>query len=352
MAAPSRKPSTPLIASLTASPGQFEFHQAVRLVELQGLSSGDGEPVGADAPPDRESVSFRVHPSLAHASAAIRTCREGDRGAGRNAEFDVTFAGLIGAAGVLPQQYSELVLARQTQRDSTLRDFLDVLHRRTIALFHRAWRKSHFPFAFELEVQQQVDHDQFTVALLSLVGLGGKTLQRRQAIDDLAFAHTGGAFANQVRSAAGLAGALSATFEVPFAVEQFVGSWMQIPSDEISALLKHREPPGERHYLGGGFTLGTRVWDVQSGIRLVAGPLTMEEFSFFADEAPGRLRVMGMARTYLGDANRVDLELVLAEGESPGVVLGSDQRLGANCWLEHRAQPPARRTARFALAAV
>ncbi|MFT5732025.1 MAG: type VI secretion system protein ImpH [Planctomycetota bacterium] len=352
MAAPRRKPSTPLIEHLASSPERFEFHQAVRLLELMGLSSGEGNPVGAHSPPAAESVDFRVHPSLAYATSAIRACKVDTEEGAALARLDVTFTGLIGSAGVLPPHYSELILARQLHRDTALRDFLDILHRRTLALIHRGWRKTAFPFAFELEAQQQLDHDQFTVGLLSLVGLGTKSLRRRQAVNDLAFAFAGGAYANQVKSAVALAGILSATFAVPFDVEQLVGSWMEIPVNEQSTLLRYGEAPAERHTLGGGISIGTRVWDVQSRLRLVAGPMTLSQFQFFADESPGRIRVMAMARSFVGDAIQVDLECILAEDECPGIQLGDGQRIGRDAWLEHAPRPDEQRSARFPLVLV
>lgn len=349
MATESRKQSTPLIESIVSAPERFDFHQAVRLIELQGLAQGAAEPVGASAAPDDEAVDLRVHPSLAYATAAIRASRGAASEGKALAQLDVTFAGLVGAASVLPPHYSELVHARQVERDTSFRDFLDVFHRRTLGLFQRAWRRVHFPFAFELASRHRLEHDAFTGALLSLSGLGSESLRHRHAVSDLAFAFNAGGCANQIKSAAALEQALSATFGVPFKVQQFIGSWLEVPDESRSSLLSRGETGTARHALGRGLTLGSRVWDIQSRVRLIVGPLTLSQFQFFANENPGRIRVMSMVRALAGDLIEADLECTLAEQESPGIPLDAQRRLGVDTWLESSTAQPGPRTARFNL---
>ena len=349
MATESRKQSTPLIESIVSAPGRFEFHQAVRLIELQALAEGAAEPVGSAAAPDMEAVDLRVHPSLAYATSAIRASR-GPTGSSRAlAQLDVTFAGLIGAASVLPSHYSELIHARQVERDTSFRDFLDVLHRRTLGLFQRAWRRVHFPFAFELAARHQLEYDAFTKALLSLSGLASESLRQRQAVNDLAFAYNVGGSANQVKSAAALERALSSTFGVPFTVVQFVGSWLDLPEESRSSLLSKGEAGTARHALGQGLTLGSRVWDVQGRIRLVVGPLTFSQFQFFARESPGRTRISALVSAFAGNLIEADLECVLATEESPGIRLDGTRRLGNDTWLESASPAHGPRAATFKL---
>ncbi len=349
MATESRKQTTPLIDSIVSAPGRFDFHQAVRLLELQGLIEGSREPVGVSTAPRDEAVSLRVHPSLAYATAAIRSSQAGDDDGEALAELDVTFAGLFGAAGVLPPHYSELIHARQQERDTALRDFLDVLHRRTLGLFHRAWRRNHFPFAFELESRHRLELDAFTNALLSLTGLGSPSLRRSHAVNDLTFAFSVGSCANQVRSAAALERTLSATFNVRFKVQQFMGTWLELPADARSSLLVQGEAGGARHALGQGLTLGSHVWDVQSRIRVLVGPLDFSQFYFFARADPGRIRVMSLVRAFVGDLIEADIECVLAANQSPGISLDGQRRLGVDSWLEASPLPPEQRKARFNL---
>lgn len=349
MAPASRTQDSPLNEALARDPQRFDFHQAVRLLELAAIATQSGEPVGLSARLSSEAVHLAVHPSLAFSVSAIRDSSFAQTDPESPPKLEVTFAGLIGAAGLLPPHYSELVHARQVHKDRSLRDFLDALHRRTLALFHRAWRHSHFPFAFELAAHHRLSHDAFTSALLSLGGLGDGSLRRRQAVDDLAFAFNTGAFANQLRSAAALEGLLSAVLGVPFKVEQLVGSWLELPRSSWSTLVAQGERGDDTQAMGLGLVLGQRVWDVQSRVRLVAGPLTLAQFDFFTRDPMGRIRVWTLAKAFFGDLIQVELECVLAQAESAGTRLDGTHGLGLKTWVERVPHPEAQRIARFQL---
>ena len=51
------------IAELFATPGKFDFFQAVRLLERFAVTSG-GTAVGGDTAPQQEAMHFRVLPAL------------------------------------------------------------------------------------------------------------------------------------------------------------------------------------------------------------------------------------------------------------------------------------------------
>ena len=75
--------------------------------------------------------------------------------------------GLTGPLGVLPHAYTELLLDRIRQKDTALRDFLDLFHHRIISLFYQAWEKYRFTIAYE-----RGERDRFSHHLLDLIGLG------------------------------------------------------------------------------------------------------------------------------------------------------------------------------------
>ena len=356
MAATRRREAASLISELVARPRAFDFFQAVRLLELGSLEPGRRDEVGYDVNPEHEAVRFRSHPSLAFPAREIRGLRlgpEGGEGANGHApaEMVVSFMGFTGAAGVLPQHYTELLIERLVMKDSALRDFLDLFHHRALSLFYRAWRKYRFPFAYEHDVRVHGREDTFTAALYSLVGLGQEAVRRRQAIDDSAFIFQGGHLARSQRSAVGLEDLLCDLFGMPVRVEQFVGQWIEIPEPDRTCLPRRGESPPEHARLGMGMTIGERVWDIQSKIRVHAGPLSYEQFEFFTTGSVGPYKLAALLRLYLGDELEFDLQLHLARHESPGIRLGHSQRplLGRNTWLEHATSVPHERDALFQL---
>ncbi len=255
-----------LIDSISQNPELFEVHQALRLLELAGLQTDSGKPLGGDADPLDEVARLKGHPSLAFSAAPIRSLKVAQQGRwGQSGppqvEVELTFAGFVGTAGVLPPSYTEEVIHRAARRDTALKDFLDLFQRRTLALFHRAWRKYRMPFAFELAAQSSGEHDRATQALLALVGMGTGGMLQRQAIDDLSVIHFAGSMVSGPRSAEGLENALRTAFGIDFTVRSLQGHWIDVPEEDCSRLLGHGETPTELNAVGVGFALGTRVWD-------------------------------------------------------------------------------------------
>ena len=340
MAATRRNGPAPLIEELFARPGSFDFFQAVRLLEIAAKANSGAHGVGEDNLPAEECVRFHTRPALAFASSEILGLSRPDQG-GAAAEMDISFLGFVGTAGVLPQQYTELTIERLQLRDSTLRDWFDLFSHRAVSLFYRAHSKYRFPFASEREAREHQRDDQFTRALYSLVGLGQPALRGRMAIDDSSAVFEGGHAARKVRSSIPLAQLLSDLFGAPVRIEEFVGRWLAIPDDERCMLPAGYRRGDQRVCLGRGATLGARVWDVQSRIRIHIGPLSFGEYESLRPGGSQYEALQSAIGFYVGLDLEYGLQLHLAPHESPGTRLadrGADpiSRLGLNTWLESK----------------
>ena len=108
--------------------------------------------------------------------------------------------------------------------------------------------------------------------------MGTDALQNRQAIPDDALVYYAGLLTQQPRSAANLRQILTDYLDVPVEIEQFAGGWypsMPTPSVVLS---------GENHSarpLGFGAVVGDEVWDQQSRVRIILGPLDLERYADF-----------------------------------------------------------------------
>jgi type VI secretion system protein ImpH len=202
-----RRENAPLNERLRENPGDFDFFQAVRLLvrmgergvlpgeerSAKGPESTKRMPPGHDFAPQEEAVRFRSIASHAFgATEIVRIARprdtilpEGSDAAGEvpharaidgPLEMFVTFMGLMGPSGVLPQHYTTQIIERFKSKDYALADFLDLFNHRIVSLFYRAWEKYRFPIGFErfrLAPQRDEPDDLFTSCMYSLVGLGG-----------------------------------------------------------------------------------------------------------------------------------------------------------------------------------
>lgn len=333
MASASRSESTalerwPIAATLDREPYRFDFFQAVRLLSRIAASR---EPVGRFSNPDDEVARFTAHPSVAFPASQVQSLERRDDGPSRMA---VNFMGLTGPLGVLPLPYSQLMLERLRAKDTALRDFVDLFHHRIISLFYQAWEKYRFPIPYE-----RGEMDLFSRHLLALLGLGTAGLEGRQEIPDDSLLFYSGLFSMHARSAAGLRQILMDYFEVPVAVEQFVGAWYPVEQESRCALGEDEEFSGQ---LGLGAVVGDEVWDQQSRVRLQLGPLTMEQYQDFLPGGDACRRLRAMAGFYLGDEFDVEVQLILRREEVPVCELKAEgapaPRLGWTSWIRSAAE--------------
>ena len=131
---------------------------------------------------------------------------------------------------------------------------------------------------------------------------------------------------------------LSDYFERPVRVRQYQGRWINLASDEHTALPTAENPEGSFCQLGVNAVAGDRVWDVQSSFRIRLGPLTLDEFSKFMPEGEELGRLAHLTRLFVGPGFSFDVQLVLKKEEVPDCVMVPDgpaaPRLGLNTWAK------------------
>lgn len=354
MAPESRRSLPDLRSALSARPGAFQFAQAVRVAEDAGagLRPAALSAAGHDENPADEAVRFKVAPSLSFAAAPVRAARVLPSGA---VELEVTFAGLTGPSGVLPQHYTELLIQRLQKRDRALAEFTDLLHHRTLALFHRASTKYRLASSHEQAWRWSRDREPFEHALSAIVGRGLAPTSRLRATADRAWLRFAAHYARSARSAIGLQSLLADFLDLPVQVRQFVGRWVEIPDEALSRLPSRAEPRGRNLTLGGGAVLGRRAWDLGSKVRLELGPMSTERFLELRPDGELMARVRHMVTDYTDGL--LDFEVALhllpsAQLETKLSVRGaSEARLGWTARLSARNAAQAQSRVLFSLAA-
>lgn len=344
-----------LIQELLNAPHEFDFFQAVRLIEHylagehQHQSTGA---VGGDSGPQKEPIRFRALPSLSFPPGQIAAVRSTKRTKHENGASDavddnripvdmmVSFMGLTGPNGVLPQHYTSLVIERShlSIKDDTLREFFDLFNHRAISFFYRAWEKYRFQVRYEKnQVAGEFHDDLFTRCLFSLVGLEIPGLRHRFSFDDQALVFYGGLVAQRCRNAVGLEQILNSYFDIQATVVQFVGQWLDLPDDLQSCLPSSKNTAGLNLQLGESAVIGNRAWDVQSRFRVQLGPLSMDEFNQLLPGTKKLKAVEELIRFYAGSEKDFEVQLVLQREHIPELELAADcsnePRLGWNTWV-------------------
>jgi type VI secretion system protein ImpH len=361
VAAPARVPRVPgepvsAAERLQDEPYVFDFFQAVRLLHLL---EPEAAKVGHTGPLDAEAVRFRAMASTSFPPSAISDFGP-TPGQADCSTMTVSFFGLIGPKGVLPQPYTEMVMQQEMKRiesepeKGALRAWFDLFNHRLTGLFYRAWEKYRFVVPFERTERQPARagvRDLFTSALLSLIGLGTRGLRDRLGsapapdsdlpppaaarIDDLALLYFSGLIAHRNRSAVGLETILTEYFGLPIAVHQFQGQWLLLEEAQQSTL---GGAPDARSYLGRSVVAGSRVWELGSKIRVRLGPLSYGDFRAFLPDPvrPGRFFALSrLVRFYVGPDLDFDVQLVLHRDSVPHCRLGGGEGaiLGWNGWI-------------------
>ena len=305
----------------------FDFFELLRRLEQRrGLFGHSGQA-------DREPARLGQHVRLSFSARDVIKFQEGKD----NTPARVTVAnlGLLGPEGPMPLHLTRWVLDRLSQRwfsgadaeqtsDTTFVDFVNILQHRMIALYYRAWADAHPAVQVERSVGGRV---RAMLEAMSGIGLPGTQdpeldpVRLRQAAS----------LANQVDGAERLTLFLATAFKVPVQIKEFVAAWITIPTALQTRVGKAFAA------LGGGATIGPRVFSRQSRIELRVGPLSLDDYNAFL---PGERRLAlfkKAVRDMIGETLDVDMRIVLARDAVPPPRVGTIQ-LGRTAWLKRPAE--------------
>lgn len=331
---------------LLAQPGKFDFYQAVDLLERLPQA----------APSHRQpSLRFQTPASTAFPTSEIDSVQPatGDE----PARMVVSFMGLTGPSGVLPQHYTEqLIQLKRRLRGAAkhaLHAWYDLFSNRFIGQIYRAWAGRRIDRGIVNGDANRLEPDRFTNSLHSLAGVGAPSLRDRlqvrdkteewtiDRISDQALARHAGVLSRRQRPAAQIEAVLTDYFQAPIKLLPFQGQWLSLEdADRTRVGLR-----GQSNQLGVDAVLGGRVWDLQSRVRLRVGPLSRERFEqFLPDTSTGPQRrrfqlLCQMTRLLLGPCIDLDVQLVLEQSSVPRLqsLSASGHRLGWDAWLTSEA---------------
>ena len=308
---------------LYSEPWEFEFFQAVRLLELlapERTATGEG------VEPDDEVVRFRSRVTQEFQGSEVQALQPPEN-AGQPPEMIVNLLALAGAAGPLPAPDSETVIERSWRKDHALRDFLDMFHHRLLSMLVRS-RKAHHPSYTSLTP----DRGPIAQFLYAFFGMAPGEMRGRMRIDDRALIYYSGILSQQPRSASGLERLLSDYFEVEAKVVQLLGHWRTLENSEWTFI----GATGRNQRLGESALIGTRVWDQQGRFEVNLGPMKLSAFLDFLPIGSGYEPLCELTRFYCGPDLEFGFRLTVRAEEVASTRLGQS-RLGWTSWLKTRA---------------
>ncbi|WP_428925596.1 type VI secretion system baseplate subunit TssG [Marinibacterium sp. SX1] len=327
--APSQRPGPDhlsLYDRLVEAPEEHHLFQALRVIEAH---HSDAPRLGESRRPREDRVRLGQEAELAFPTSTIAAYTKGREG--RPDKLTNRFFGLFGPHGPLPLHLTEWARdRRRNHRDWTLQAFGDMLTHRIMSLFYRAWATGQPAPSYD-----RTDRDDGVARkVAALAGYHGDHLHDRDAVPGLGRLAFAGHLSQGPRNAEGLIAILSAYFDVPVAVEEFVGTWLQLEPDDQWEL-------GRPAALGQSTSIGSRVWSRSAKFRIRIGPLSRPDYERLLPGGPALDRLTAIVRSYAGDALEWDINLVLKGSEVPRASLGGNTRLGLMSWTGARPDPDA-----------
>lgn len=326
----------PLNDELFAHGYDFQFFQAIRLL---GWIFPLRQSIGREASPMDEIVRLKAHLSLAFPPSAIHQIDNNAEGG--PPLMTVAFLGLTGPQGILPESYTEDLIARRMKKDRSTAAFFDIFNHRLLCLFYRAWEKHRFFISYERKQVSPASarEEGFTSYLFDLIGMGTGGLRSRLGIRAETLLLYAGLLAQRPHSASALAGILRDYFRVSVQIEQFRGKWFSLEDDSLTYLQTGRG----QNQLGFGAIAGDAIWNPQARFRVRLGPLTYARFTAFLPGGKALSEARELIRFFVGKALKFDFQLVLLAAEVPECratdELERSPRLGLTSWLERQDIP-------------
>lgn len=324
MARENRNPNSDLdlYQALTSDPYRFGYYEALRQLECL---HADQPRLGQSVRPVDDKIRLCQTPSLKFAPATLASFKSIG---GEPAYLRVYFLGMFGPNGPLPLHLTEYARNRlRNAKDPAMVEFIDLFHHRLLSLFYRAWANKEPTVQFD-----RPEQDRFSFYLGSLLGVATPALQRRDLMPDPVKLHFAAHLAHHSHNAEGLVAIISGYFRLPVVIEEFIGEWLDMPTDSY-CYLNQSKTTGQ---LGVSTIVGTRSWQCQHKFRIRLGPLSLNHFERLLPGGNSLKRLVAVVRNYTGFELNWDLNLILIKEQVPTVQLGQYGQLGWTSWLTSR----------------
>ncbi len=308
MASDTRQPLSSVAQHFYSQTYDFDFQQAMRLLERRvGLRTDQLLQV-----PFAYQLRSRVFLS-APPSDVYGYDESHPRALWNTPVLEVNLLGLAGMTGPLPMPYTHLLLDRKKVHDHAMDDFLQIFNHRLLSIYRVI-------YAHMTPAAQDVQPEHTEIGKV-LSALGGLTFSRHPWLS-----HAGSLWA-KFRSTYQVQQILESYFEVPLKIFSHEGAFKEIPLQERTFL-------GQQYnVLGQSASLGGRYWDEVSGLIIQVGPLPYTVYERFQVGSTAYQAVHEMACALLSAEYDVHMRILLDQTTCPTLRLGENVTLGRVAYL-------------------
>jgi len=321
MATIARRTNPSLEEQILKTTYEFDFHQAVRLLEKM---RPEAHSLGEGSNPLKEALSIESTVTLSPSGADLQSLVPSLTD--KPPVLTINFLGIAGIQGPLPTPYTELLIERLRHKDKSFKDFLDIFNHRLASFWHQLRKKVVFGIA-----QVPPDATPAGKSFLDLVGIEAKFLRNRLAVPDQALLANAATFWKRPRSLIGLQRLLRSYFKLPITVSQFQGAWQTAQMRDWTRI--GTTTTAQHQILGKTAVLGQRSWDQTAGIVLHIPPLTYKQYLEFREKAFDFQALRDLTYFYIGEGKRVGIVFSVQHDQIAPTVLNRQFELGYTTWM-------------------
>lgn len=336
MAITVRKQISPL-DELFNSPQSFDFFQAVRLLGRYLENSADTSGVGVNY---FDHIKFCSVAKSSFPINYIHSIKKDFKSTHNESaviyKLYVTFLGLTGPSGVMPESYTEYVIKHTHGNHRVLQDFFDIFNHKIIELLYRVWERNQIVAVYERQKKESLELDLYSKTLLSLAGLGQSSLQNKMSTSDEVIQYYSSLFSHRVHSAKCLESMLSEQFQLPVKVLQFQPEWLTLADEDRSLIVSNHYLAKSYNKLGINTIVGSQYESAQSKFRIYIGPINYEQFKLLSPNGEVIKSLHEITRLYVRSELHYDIQVELLAAEIPLCRLSykNGTQLGWNTWLQ------------------
>lgn len=320
MASVTRRSDYSLESQLYNQTYEFEFSQAVRI--LEALKPGVA-PLGETENPDYEAIQIKSRLTLSVSSSDLYNLKA-HVGFDKRPTLTVNFLGIAGIQGPLPMPYTEMILDRLRHKDTSWRDFLDIFNHRLVSMWHRIQKK----FVLGLD-QISPEATAAGKTFLDLLGLSSPYLRHKLKIADRSLLAFTPLFWQRSKSTAGLHQLLENFFNTKIHIEEFQGKWQHAIVDDWTLL----GTTGQYNTLGITAVLGKRSWDQTAGVKIFLKQLRWNEYLTHLPGQHGHAAIAGLSQFYAGVEKTFSFYASINPYDIPPSHLKRGLKLGQTSWI-------------------
>jgi len=277
-----RLQDAPVIKRLMNEYYSYSFFQAVSL--LESFYDEQIPLTEKNVHPIKEFLKFAVipkhtfPPNKGISKLVVDESGSDEIGTPEKLLMNISFMGLIGQSGVLPEWYDLIAYKRyyydKDKKDQEIKsyrfglvDFLNIFHHRLISLFYLSWKNS------------QIQNEKYTKLIYSISGTANQKTEKKKLDLLSGFSR----FFSQIRpSAHMIRSILSFYTKLKIDIEQCVPQLTPVVTNDQIVLGK------KNNTLGLNMICGNKVWDCQNKFRIIIGPVSFDEIYDYLPTHPNQ----------------------------------------------------------------